>query len=93
MENNWDETRNKYKMAAVHFADRYGEIVSDHVIDVMISAMMTRDGILQGGGFVDAVVSNNLKEAISRADTDCSKNLRIITLCSNFCYAEHEMNV
>ena len=93
MENNWEETRNKYRMAAVHFANRYGVEVSEHVIDVMISAMMTRDDVLQGGSFVQAVVANDLKESISRADTDCGKNLRIITLCANFCYAEHEMNV
>jgi citrate lyase synthetase len=93
METNWEETRNKYRMAAVHFADRYGETVSEHVIDVMISVMMTRDKVLQGGSFVQAVVANDLKESISRADTDCGKNLRIITLCANFCYAEHEMNV
>ena len=93
MENTWEETRNKYRMAAVHFANRYGVEVSEHVIDVMISVMMTRDKVLQGGSFVQAVVANDLKESISRADTDCGKNLRIITLCANFCYAEHEMNV
>jgi hypothetical protein len=93
MENNWEETRNKYRMAVVHFANRYGVEVSEHVIDVMISVMMTRDKVLQGGSFVQAVVANDLKESISRADTDCGKNLRIITLCANFCYAEHEMNV
>jgi hypothetical protein len=93
MENNWEETRNKYKEAVLHFLNRYDEQVSEHIIDVMISVMMTRDNVLQGGSFVQAVVANNLKESISRADTDCSKNLRIITLCANFCYAEHEMNV
>jgi len=90
MENTWEETRNKYKMAAVHFADRYGETVSDHIIDVMISVMMTKDNVLQGGSFVQAVVGNNLKETISRADTDCSKNIRIITICSQHCYVETE---
>ena len=93
MENNWQETRDKYKNAVIHFLNRYDEQVSEHVIDVMISVMMTRDKVLQGGSFVQAVVANDLKESISRADTDCGKNLRIITLCGNFCYAEHEMNV
>ena len=93
MENTWEETRNKYRMAVVHFANRYNETVSEHIIDVMISTMLTRDGVLQGGSFVDAIVTNNLKEAISRADAECTKHLRIITLCANFCYAEHEMNV
>jgi hypothetical protein len=93
MENNWDETRNKYKMAAAHFADRYGETVSEHVLDVMISTMLTKDGVLQGGSFVDAIITNNLKEAISRADKECLAHLRIITLCANFCNVEYEMNV
>jgi hypothetical protein len=93
MNNDWQETRNKYREAVLHFLNRYNEQVSDHIIDVMISVMMTRDNVLQGGSFVQAVVANDLRESISRADTDCSKNLRIITLCSNFCYAEHEMNV
>ena len=91
--NNWQETRDNYRAAVVHFANRYNEEVSEHIIDVMISVMMTRDNVLQGGSFVQAVVANDLKESISRADTDCGKNLRIITLCANFCYAEHEMNV
>jgi hypothetical protein len=93
METNWEETRNKYKMAAIHFADRYGETVSDHIIDVMISVMMTRDNVLQGGSFVQAVVANNLKESISRADTECGKHLRIISLCCSFCYVDSEMYV
>jgi hypothetical protein len=93
MEDNWQETRDQYRNAVLHFLNRYNEQVSEHVIDVMISVMMTRDNLLQGGSFVQSVVSNNLREAISRADTDCTKNLRIITLCANFCYAEHEMNV
>mgnify|MGYP000147253110 CR=1 FL=1 len=90
METNWEETRNKYRMAAVHFANRYNEQVSEHIIDIMISVMMTRDNVLQGGSFVQAVVGNNLKETISRADADCSKNIRIITICSQHCYVETE---
>jgi len=93
MENTWEETRNKYREAVIHFLNRYDEQVSEHIIDVMISVMMTRDNVLQGGSFVQAVVGNNLKETISRADADCSKNIRIITLCANFCNVEHEMNV
>ena len=90
MENNWQETRDKYRAAAVHFANRYNTEVSEHIIDVMISVMMTRDKVLQGGSFVQAVVANNLKESISRADTECGNQLRIITLCANFCHIETE---
>lgn len=93
MDNNWQETRDKYRAAVVHFANRYNEQVSEHIIDVMISVMMTRDNVLQGGSFVQAVVANNLKESISRADTECGKQLRIITLCANFCHVDSEMHV
>ena len=92
METNWEETRNKYRMAAVHFANRYGVEVSEHVIDVMISAMMTKDSVLHGGSFVQAVINNDLRDAISRADKDCLTHLRIITLCANFCNVQYEMN-
>ena len=92
MDNNWQETRDKYRAAVVHFANRYNTEVSEHIIDVMISVMMTRDNVLQGGSFVQAVVANNLRDSISKADNECSKQLRIITLCANFCYAEYEMN-
>lgn len=93
MDNNWQETRDKYRAAVVHFANRYNTEVSEHIIDVMISVMMTRDKVLQGGSFVQAVVANNLKESISRADTECGKQLRIITLCANFCHVDSEMDV
>jgi hypothetical protein len=93
MDNNWQETRDSYRQAVVHFANRYNEEVSEHIIDVMISVMMTRDKVLQGGSFVQAVVANNLKESISRADTECGKHLRIISLCCSFCYVDSEMYV
>lgn len=92
MEKTWDEIRDKYRMAAVHFANRYDVQVSEHIIDVMISAMMTKDSVLHGGSFVQAVVNNDLRDAISRADTECLKQLRIITLCANFCNVQYEMN-
>jgi hypothetical protein len=93
MDNNWQETRDSYRQAVVHFLNRYNEEVSEHIIDVMISVMMTRDNVLQGGSFVQAVVANNLKESISRADTECGKHLRIISLCCSFCYVDSEMYV
>ncbi len=93
MNNDWQETRDSYRQAVVHFLNRYNEEVSEHIIDVMISVMMTRDNVLQGGSFVQAVVANNLKESINRADTECSKHLRIISLCCSFCYVDSEMYV
>jgi len=39
-----------------------------HVVDVMTSLLMTRDKFWVGGDFVQAVISNNLREAVLRAD-------------------------
>ena len=93
MNNDWQETRDSYRQAVVHFLNRYSEEVSEHIIDVMISVMMTRDNVLQGGSFVQAIVANNLRESISRADTECGKHLRIISLCCSFCHVDSEMYV
>lgn len=90
---NFQELRISYREAVIHFLNRYEEKVSEHIIDIMISVMMTRDGILQGGSFVQAVCNNNLKDAISRADKDCLKNLRIITLAFHYCFNKTELNV
>ena len=49
----------------------------DHIIDIGTSILCTKWGVgPPGGGFVQAVVDNNLSEAFSRADDvnqDCIK--------------------
>jgi len=47
-----------------------------HVVDVMTSLLMTRDKIWQGGDFTQAVLANNLGEAVRRADSDMAVHLR-----------------
>jgi hypothetical protein len=46
-----------------------------HVLDVGVSVLQTRDGGIQGGGFVQAVVDNDLTRTYNRAD---SINRRVI---------------
>jgi len=74
----------KYQERAKEFAKSYGENVSDHIAHVMASTMMTRDNVLQGGGFVEAVVENDLFQAISRADPAVLANIKIIVLAFKF---------
>jgi hypothetical protein len=64
--NNFQEIRDSYREAVVHFLNRYKEQASEHIIDVMISVMMTRDGKLMGGSFVKAICNNDLKDVIGR---------------------------
>lgn len=47
-----------------------------HVKDVMVSMLMTRDKIWYGGDFTQAVLANNLGEAVRRADNDMILHLK-----------------
>lgn len=88
-----NKTYNAYKDAVINFLNDYEETASNHIIEVMISVMMSRDNLIQGGSFVQAVVDNDLRKAVSRADKECAAHLRVITLCANECYVEIEENV
>ena len=81
------DIREQYRERAIQFAKEWNEDVSEHIIDVMVSIMATRDkSSYPGGGFVQAVVDNNLYLAMSRADMDCRKNLFLLTMCKANCY-------
>jgi hypothetical protein len=51
-----------------------------HIVDIAASIIMTRDNILQGGGFVEAIIANNLSQAISRADSTCIRALKFFVM-------------
>jgi hypothetical protein len=76
----------KYMAAAKENAERYteGKNLSSHIIHVMASIMLTRDNELQGGSFVQAIVNNDLDEAISRADDECIKHLKMFSIAKRF---------
>ncbi len=81
------DIREKYRERAIQFAKEWNEDVSEHIIDIMVSIMATRDKTsYAGGGFVQAVVANNLYLAMSRADMDCRRNLFILTMCNMNCH-------
>ena len=73
---------------ATKFAIEYGFTnVSEHILDIMVSIMCTRDkSSYAGGGFVEAVVANNLYLALSRADTDCRNNIYLLAMCKANCF-------
>jgi hypothetical protein len=77
----FQKQREQYVNAAKQHLHNYGTYTySDHIVDIIVSVMFTRDGIMQGGGFVQAIVNNDLRGAIARADEDCTKNLKVIAL-------------
>ena len=83
------DIREKNRLRAIQFAKEWNcENVSEHIFDIMVSIMCTRDkSSYAGGGFVDAVVANNLYLAMSRADTDCRNNIFLLTMCCANCHS------
>jgi hypothetical protein len=77
---------NQYQSAAKEFALEY-EVTNPHIINIIASVMMTRDGKgLRGGSFVESVVDNDLSGAISKADTQCLQNLKVIVAACDYAY-------
>jgi len=80
------EIVNQYQIAAEEFALEY-DVTNAHIINIIASVMMTRDGKgLQGGGFVQSVVNNDLFGAISKADSECYNNLKVIVAANQYSY-------
>ncbi len=81
------DIREQYRKRAIQFVKEWDIEVSEHILDIMVSIMATHDkSSYAGGGFVQAVVDNNLYLAMSRADVDCRKNLFLLTMCNANCY-------
>jgi len=78
--------REDYKKAALRFAEDWRTDVTPHNVDIMISIMMHRDGIMPGGGFVEAVCNNDLVGAVSRADMDNLRVIKLLALTNIHCY-------
>lgn len=78
--------REDYEKVARKFVSGWKKEVSEHIIDVIISVMMTRDNVQQGGSFVQSVVANDLYTALTRADDDCYDNIKIIAMANRNCF-------
>ena len=84
------DIREKCRERAIQFAKEWESefpIVTDHNINIMVSIMCTRDkSSYPGGGFVEAVCSNNLYQAVTRADSSNIKVLKLLVLCHRNCF-------
>lgn len=77
-----------YQDAARKFAARYEREVSEHIIHIIASVMLTRDGVLFGGSFVSAVVQNDLYTAVAYADNEVLKEIKLITLSKHNAFVD-----
>jgi hypothetical protein len=80
-------TDNYYNVAKL-FPKTYGLEVSDHIVNIIASVMMTRDNVLHGGSFVNYVIQNDLRGAILHADDEVLKNIKIIVLAKENAFVE-----
>jgi hypothetical protein len=82
------DIREQYRERAIQFASEWGyNEVSDHILDIMVSIMATRDkSSYAGGSFVESVVNNDLFGCITRADNECLKHLKLLVVCKANCY-------
>jgi hypothetical protein len=79
------ETLDKYTKAAEEYAKLWN-VTDAHVIQIMTSVMLHRDGLRPGGGFVQSVVDNKLDLAVGRADDTCAKYLKEIVATKQNCH-------
>lgn len=73
------------------------DIMSDedreHVYNIAISVVHTRDGITPtGGGFVQSVVANDLEFAVTRADEISARALKLFVMVKNWCFPLSSFN-
>jgi hypothetical protein len=73
-----DNQRELYRKAVIDWLTRNEYTASVHITDIIISVLMTRDKVLIGGSFAQAVCNNDLREAVNRADTEVFDNLKMI---------------
>ena len=84
------DIRAQYRERAIQFANEWKSEfpnVSDHNIEMMVSIMATRDKTsYPGGGFVEAVCTNDLFGAVTRADSSNIKVIKLLALTHKQCY-------
>lgn len=66
------------------------ETAFDHIASIGASIMMTRDKFQIGGGFVTAIVDNNLSGALNRADSDCIRALKYFVYVNQYVHLPAE---
>lgn len=81
----------KYYAAAQRWAAMY-KVEEEHAIDVAASILMTRDKVQMGGSFAQAIVDNNLRESINRADDTCIKYLKFFSIIRHNCGSYEILN-
>lgn len=66
------------KRAEKHLVEYRVTEVTPHLLDIITSVMMHRDGIQPGGSAVSAICDNDLFGVVGRADHEVLKNIKVV---------------
>lgn len=79
-----------YRTAVVEWLGKNQYRASEHIIDIIISVLFTRDDVQIGGQFAQALCNNDLFGVSRFADTEVFENLKTIILAyHNISIAEY----
>ena len=81
----YQDLRNAYADAVKNYLVNSWKIIpSFHLCDVIATVLLQKDGeIAHGGHFAQAVLNNDLRETISRADTEIQSHIKYVLACVN----------
>jgi len=85
-----EDLHNRYKRKAREYAKLWN-VNNEHVIQLMLSVMLDRDGLMEGGSFVKAVNRNDLQDAVNRADTTSMSYLKVLVATKYNCHVLQEV--
>jgi len=58
----------------------YRWTLSNHVLDIMKSVLMTRDRVWHGGSGVNSIIGNDLKQCINYCDDEIVRHLKELVI-------------
>jgi hypothetical protein len=89
----FNNKREVYRSAVIDWANRNQYVLDEHIIDIIISVLFTRDSVLIGGSFAQSICNNDLFGAFRYADKEVKANLQyIISAYHNISIVEYLIN-
>lgn len=78
----------KYKNLVNSKCVSYGWNLTNHTKNVMVSMLMTRDKVWNGGGVEQAILNNNLGDTTKKADDEINHCLKQMVIARDYFFLE-----
>lgn len=76
------------KRAEKHLVEYRVIDATPHILDIVMSVMMHRDGVQRGGSGVEAICNNDLFGITQRGDHEVMKHIRTIVAAYHFAHIQ-----